>query len=586
MVFSGGWGHALLASIYDFNYGTSSFAKLSDYIKRSRILAHRETMGSRGESSGTGRNQSRGSTGGSPIDPSQVRRGDLFGTQEYRHVVQGGIRIRENRAFEASPASNRIQASPLAAARRTSLAGIFQNAAREESSDPASPQRNAAKNSGHERSWQQSPRVNNSQERERSVSPRDRRSSPLLPASPEKDTASQGSLPADQHMGDEEQQEDEIMDDDNLSLSSFDMERKDEEGYNEARRWKIDVMREVSAAYAKIPDKPEVAPEHEVVVEHTFDFDAQLRFQERKRRLEDCGVVFCTVDLSPSRDTFLQWIYREVENKAAVQSTHVKVLAPSYLVLMRSMQDRNAILAGGPYYMRRRMVYIVPWEPRYDTKKTLAKKMACWLDLLDVDPMLEGEGENLLASLGNVLRTAGISENEGGKFQNVRGCILMDMTKPLPTVLNVKLNRVVKKIHIRYDVLPDACFNCYERGHFARICPKGKPNDKEEEPGDNQAGEAEFETVPGGQRRNGTVENSASTHTPQVDPQNVGVNPYAVLAVEDEELDTPDPQAEGSGDNNINPEDLALKGDSVNAESTSHTAQTSHSAGDGEMVND
>ncbi|KAL3691961.1 hypothetical protein R1sor_005612 [Riccia sorocarpa] len=63
-------------------------------------------------------------------------------------------------------------------------------------------------------------------------------------------------------------------------------------------------------------------------------------------------------------------------------------------------QFMDTVLAGGPYYMRRRMVYTVPWEPGFDTKKTLAKHLACWLDLLDVDPMLEGEGPNLLASLG------------------------------------------------------------------------------------------------------------------------------------------------------------------------------------------
>ncbi|KAL3683776.1 hypothetical protein R1sor_001798 [Riccia sorocarpa] len=37
--------------------------------------------------------------------------------------------------------------------------------------------------------------------------------------------------------------------------------------------------------------------------------------------------------------------------------------------------------------------------------------MACWLNLISVDPMLESENGNLLASLGTILRTAGISES-------------------------------------------------------------------------------------------------------------------------------------------------------------------------------
>ncbi|KAL3700148.1 hypothetical protein R1sor_018170 [Riccia sorocarpa] len=62
------------------------------------------------------------------------------------------------------------------------------------------------------------------------------------------------------------------------------------------------------------------------------------------------------------------------------------------------------MLAGGPYYLRRRMVYTTPWEPGFDTTKVLAKKMACWLDLVVVDPLLEGESWNMLSSVGVVIQ--------------------------------------------------------------------------------------------------------------------------------------------------------------------------------------
>ncbi|KAL3690697.1 hypothetical protein R1sor_004348 [Riccia sorocarpa] len=100
--------------------------------------------------------------------------------------------------------------------------------------------------------------------------------------------------------------------------------------------------------------------------------------------------------------------------------------------------------------------------------------MACWVDLMSVDPMIERTGRDLLESLGPVLQMAGVMEDEEGKFANIRGCVLLDMTKPLPTVLHLNLNQVVKKVKIKYDHLPDACVECHERGHIAKFCPKLK----------------------------------------------------------------------------------------------------------------
>ncbi|KAL3701688.1 hypothetical protein R1sor_019710 [Riccia sorocarpa] len=98
--------------------------------------------------------------------------------------------------------------------------------------------------------------------------------------------------------------------------------------------------------------------------------------------------------------------------------------------------------------------------------------MAVWLDLLNVDPMMEGMGRTLLSSLGSVLQVAGVTKKMESKFANICGCVLMDMTKPLPSVLIMHMNAVQKRVKIRYDILPDACFICHGRGHFARICLK------------------------------------------------------------------------------------------------------------------
>ncbi|KAL3698026.1 hypothetical protein R1sor_012102 [Riccia sorocarpa] len=105
-----------------------------------------------------------------------------------------------------------------------------------------------------------------------------------------------------------------------FQLSDIDEERNNDKTYMEARRWKKDVMKEVTSAFLLLPERTGDWEQGEVEVEHDFNFEAQMRIQTQKRKAEDCGIVFCIVDMSPSRDVFTQWLYQEVKNKAAVQA--------------------------------------------------------------------------------------------------------------------------------------------------------------------------------------------------------------------------------------------------------------------------
>ncbi|KAL3681750.1 hypothetical protein R1sor_024706 [Riccia sorocarpa] len=239
-----------------------------------------------------------------------------------------------------------------------------------------------------------------------------------------------------------------------LDLDSEDLESDHEETEirRKRNRWLRNLKGEVKTAFTKLPDCTGKADpkKKEVEVVHKLSLSAQVRIVNTRRRLEERGVVFCTIDISPSRDAFCTWLQQEVVEKTVVQIKHVRILAARhYLVTLYNIHDRDTVLAGGPYYLRRRMVYTTPWEPGFDTSKVLAKNMACWLDLVDVDPLLEGESLNLLQTLGDVIQSAGTTERFESKFANVRGCVLMDMTQPLPTILTMMILERTQWLHRR-----------------------------------------------------------------------------------------------------------------------------------------
>ncbi|KAL3687583.1 hypothetical protein R1sor_013892 [Riccia sorocarpa] len=116
-----------------------------------------------------------------------------------------------------------------------------------------------------------------------------------------------------------------------------------------------------------------------------------------------------------------QWLQKEVVEKTAVQVKHVTLLAPRhFLMTFYSNVARDEVMPGSPYYLRRRMVYTTPWQPNFDTKRVMAKKMTCWLDIVEVDPLLEEEGRHLLSALGQVIQLASMTEQNESKFSTQR----------------------------------------------------------------------------------------------------------------------------------------------------------------------
>ncbi|KAL3690556.1 hypothetical protein R1sor_016865 [Riccia sorocarpa] len=109
---------------------------------------------------------------------------------------------------------------------------------------------------------------------------------------------------------------------------------------------------------------------------------------------------------------------------------------------------------------------------RFLTKDLKSRAVPVWLELYEVHPGLMKFGLNMLRTIGPIIYAAKNSETQ--RINIVRGCVLMDISKTLPEFIPIVVPEAPDKImkqRIRYLRLPDACFNCRQRGHFARACP-------------------------------------------------------------------------------------------------------------------
>ncbi|KAL3678979.1 hypothetical protein R1sor_021935 [Riccia sorocarpa] len=360
---------------------------------------------------------------GQAITPNMARRIDLFNGRDAAVTLPNRLNVRNNVMFESSPRhdqEDRPRSQEDHRGENQTIAPAFAppgNVREVQIPRSQSPEHVTARNAQFKHGTQSSPdresqhyRVQDVEDSQGTTTPKAQGCSNLPSGTKTPTRVSPGGASwADKVDAEQKAQGEE----EDINMSDLNSEKRGNQDYMEQRRWIREAKKEVTDAFSKIQELPEDPEREEVVIDHHFNTEEQLRIHAQKRRLEDCGVVFCTVDISHSRDTFTQWLYQEVENKTAVQVSHVKVLAPRhYLVILHSIEARDAVLAGGPCYMRQRIIYTTPWEPGFDTHRVLAKKMAVWFDLLNVDPMMEGMQEDGFKEVGGTSKNK-TTEKEG-----------------------------------------------------------------------------------------------------------------------------------------------------------------------------
>ncbi|KAL3689701.1 hypothetical protein R1sor_016010 [Riccia sorocarpa] len=173
------------------------------------------------------------------------------------------------------------------------------------------------------------------------------------------------------------------------------------------------------------------------------------------------------------------------EERKLVES---EVLMVDSRALVSSGVERNHIFANSPLPMGNAMVFPLPWDSGFSTKDLKTRAVPVWVELHNVRIQNLELGIEMLKKVGPVLYAT--KNAESMRTTLIKGCVLVDLSKPLVEVIRMAIPKAPTKIwrqRVYYPRLPDACFVCRQRGHIARHCPITRAAAPPQEAGEPQA---------------------------------------------------------------------------------------------------
>jgi hypothetical protein len=217
-----------------------------------------------------------------------------------------------------------------------------------------------------------------------------------------------------------------------------------------------------------MPVAPEILPPGKCI--RQFHVNAK-NLGVRSEELQKVGLILFTPGITPQLKKIEEWFATDMVPRLGVDSVQVWIMGQStFLLVMDSEQSRQKILALTPIMMKSRMVLVQPFDPAFDISTLHYKSTAVWVDLEKVDPILEIEALKMLEQVGPVIHSPLMSARS--RFENIRGCVLVDLTKDLVEGIEVFDDYGNKGlVKVKYKNLPLICHLCRVRGHLPRTCP-------------------------------------------------------------------------------------------------------------------
>ncbi|KAL2644226.1 hypothetical protein R1flu_011813 [Riccia fluitans] len=197
-------------------------------------------------------------------------------------------------------------------------------------------------------------------------------------------------------------------------------------------------------------------------------------------QLSKGGVILHTMEITPTRAQVIEWAEVRLKRDLGLEIIQIRALSRKHFLISLASEDQKlaALSTKEPFYMFRKMVFLSMTHDLNPTR-IYANRLPVWLDLPRVHPLVEQYGDEMLDAIGEVLYKT--IDKQTNQYVNISACVLIDLAKPLKDAVDVEIyGETVWSQVIRYRRLPDMCFNCQQRGHWVRECPKWAEGQTEE----------------------------------------------------------------------------------------------------------
>lgn len=151
-----------------------------------------------------------------------------------------------------------------------------------------------------------------------------------------------------------------------------------------------------------------------------------------------------------------------------------------FTVVFSTIEDKDRIFKGGPYFFAARGLYLRPWKMNFVPERETFSSVSVWVSL-DSLPLDYWQTKSL-AAIGNKLGCY-VKASEATRRKKytsfVRIYVEMDLLGALPdeVIMEVLDEEWVQVVD--YENIPFRCHRCHEHGNLLRDFPLSKEDHKE-----------------------------------------------------------------------------------------------------------
>lgn len=219
--------------------------------------------------------------------------------------------------------------------------------------------------------------------------------------------------------------------------------------------------------------------------------------QNYREHMAEQAIICRFMGIWPTERALCQWIRQVWKPKGDVQ-LHLGARG-FFTVVFTSIEDKDRVFEGGPYFLASAGLYMRPWLPNFVPEKESFTCVPVWIKLFSLP--IDYWGMNALRQIGNKLgRFIKASEATLQKRYTscARICVEMDVSGALHEGVWLDYRDEEYFQALDYEHIPFRCRKCHEHGHLIRDCPL---NQKEAEEGKLQNNKAKNDFIKPKQRQ-------------------------------------------------------------------------------------